>query len=64
MAVSAKVSEHHPSANVQLIKQTMTNKLQDVAKRFKRNTDRQPSAGNENAVNPQSPIHSENDDDF
>jgi hypothetical protein len=36
MHVVAKVVEVFPTANIQLVKQTMTNKLQDIAKMCKR----------------------------
>jgi len=49
MHVLAQVSDHYPTSNVQLIKQTMTNKLQDIVKQ-RRKPDRQPPAAKANAV--------------
>ena len=49
MHVLAQVSGHYPTANVQLIRQTITNKLQDIVKQ-RRKPDRQPPAAKADAV--------------
>jgi len=49
MHVLAQVSGQYPTSNVQLIKQTMTNKLQDIVKQ-RRKPDRQPPAAKADAV--------------
>jgi len=49
MHVLAPVSGHYPTANVQLIRQTITNKLQDIVKQ-RRKPDGQPPAAKADAV--------------